>query len=56
MELTDIRLIGRHESEESGDDMVGNLVEATDADFEEVTTGNEWVLVDFGPLGVVRVR
>ena len=27
--------------------MTSNLVEATDADFEQVTTGNEWVLVDF---------
>ena len=27
--------------------MAGNLVEATDADFEAITTGNEWVLVDF---------
>lgn len=27
--------------------MTGNLIEATDADFEAVTTGNEWVLVDF---------
>ncbi|MEE2812231.1 MAG: thioredoxin [Candidatus Thermoplasmatota archaeon] len=27
--------------------MAGNLVEATDADFEQVTTENEWVLVDF---------
>ena len=30
-----------------GDIMAGNLVEATDADFEAITTGNEWVLVDF---------
>ena len=27
--------------------MAGNLVEATDADFDAVTKGNEWVLVDF---------
>ena len=27
--------------------MAGNLVEATDADFEAITAGNEWVLVDF---------
>ena len=27
--------------------MAGNLIEATDADFEAVTSGNEWVLVDF---------
>ena len=27
--------------------MAGNLAEATDADFEAITTGNEWVLVDF---------
>ena len=27
--------------------MAGNLVEATDADFDAVTSGNEWVLVDF---------
>jgi len=47
VELTDIRLIGRHESEVDGDYMAGNLIEATDADFEAVTTGNEWVLVDF---------
>ena len=40
-------LIGRQESEGDGDHMAGNLVEATDADFEAITTGNEWVLVDF---------
>ena len=27
--------------------MAGNQVEATDADFDAVTSGNEWVLVDF---------
>ena len=27
--------------------MTGNLIEATDANFEAVTTENEWVLVDF---------
>ena len=27
--------------------MAGNLIEATDADFEAVTSGSEWVLVDF---------
>ena len=27
--------------------MAGNLVEATDADFDAVTKGNRWVLVDF---------
>lgn len=27
--------------------MADNLIEVTDADFQQVTSGNEWVLVDF---------